>query len=346
MTALYTLHARALTVQHADIERHASTQESVFVGTAGSVVERKNADGVRFYAHQSYEGDGKQHDRYLAGPVGNAEADALAAAMRERIRETKELAPSLRMLVREGYAFADAKTYAAVAALHNAGVFRAGAMLVGSHAFGVLLNGLGARATVFATEDIDVARKEALALDEPAASMLEVLRASGVDFVEVPRLDRKSPSTSWKQRGRSTFHVDLLVPSRGEDYRVVEVPELSAHASALPYLGYLLAESQPGTLLAREGCCAVRVPLPERFAVHKLAISRLRRGRSAKSAKDVEQAAVLAAVVADTSPGALSDAVAALPKRMRTYFEGGVAVAQRLLERDHPRAWAELTGSG
>lgn len=343
MTSLFTPYPSALTVQFGDVERHASSQTTVFVGTAGSVIERTNADGFRFYAHQSYEGDGKQHEHYLAGPVGNADADAAADAVRERIRDLKGLVPTLRMLIREGYAFADAKTYATVAALHNAGVFRAGAMLIGSHAYGVLLNALGVRGAPFATEDIDVARNEELALDVPAAPMLDILRGSGVDFVEVPRIDRKHPSTSWKQRGRSSFHVDLLVPSPDETFPIFAVPELSAHATGLPYLAYLLAESSPGTLLAREGCCAVRVPLPERFAVHKIAISRLRTGRNAKSTKDVTQACVLAAAVAELTSGALTDAVAALPKRMRKHYVAGLDVARGILEDTHPRAWAELS---
>lgn len=343
MTSLFTPHAQALAVQFGDVERHASTQPTVFVGTAGSVIERKNADGFRFYAHQSYEGDGKQHERYLAGPVGGADADAIAAGVREGIRELKALVPTLRLLIREGFAFADAKTYATVAALHNAGVFRGGATLIGSHAFGVLLNALGVRAAAFATEDVDIARREQLALDKPSSIMLDLLRTSGVDFVEVPRIDRRHPSTSWKQRGRSSFHVDLLVPSPDESFRIVAVAELAAHATGLPYLGYLLAESQPGTLLAREGCCAVRVPLPERFAVHKIAISRLRTGRNAKSKKDVAQACVLAAAVAELSSGALGDAVAALPKKMRKHFVAGLEDARATLEHAQPRAWTELT---
>jgi hypothetical protein len=205
----------------------------------------------------------------------------------------------------------------------------------------VLLNALGIRAAPFTTEDVDVARGDALSLAAPVA-FLDVLRGSGVEFVEVPRLNPREPSTSWKQRGRSTFHVDLLVPSRHGTFSVVAVPELGAHATALPYLGYLLAESQPAALIAREGCCAVRVPLPERFAVHKLIVSRLRTGRNAKAAKDLEQACVLAAALGDAHEGALADAAAAVPKRARKYFAAGIAAARKALERDHPRAWAEL----
>ncbi|MCK7494443.1 MAG: hypothetical protein MZW92_27125 [Comamonadaceae bacterium] len=49
---LYTTHRRALTVLYADLESYALNQHEVFVGTAGSVIERKNAAGFRFYAHQ------------------------------------------------------------------------------------------------------------------------------------------------------------------------------------------------------------------------------------------------------------------------------------------------------
>jgi hypothetical protein len=169
-------------------------------------------------------------------------------------------------------------------------------------------------------------------------------RESGIEFVAAPRLERGTPSTSFKQRGRSHFHVDLLVPSASETFPVVPIPELKAHATGLPYLDYLLAESQPGMLMAREGCCAVRVPLPERFAVHKLVVSRLRDERSVKSEKDVHQAAVLAAVLGENHSGALEDAVAALPKRAVKHFVVARESTKRHLVTTYPRAWEELGG--
>ena len=50
-----------------------------------------------------------------------------------------------------------------LASLHNHGLFRVGALLIGSHAFGVLLNVLGVKAVPYATEDVDIARREQLA---------------------------------------------------------------------------------------------------------------------------------------------------------------------------------------
>jgi hypothetical protein len=342
-SALFTFHARALQTLHTDLESYGLGAHPAFVGTAGSIIERANASGFRFFAHQFYDGNGKKRERYLAGPVGSPAAEAAAEALRERIRELKDLVPSFRMLGREGFHLVDGKTYAILASLHNHGVFAAGAQLVGSHAYGVLLNRLGAHAAAYTTEDIDIARQTALAFETPAPrSFLEMLRASGVDFVEVPELNRRQGSTSFKQRGRSLFHVDLLVPSPDDAFSVVAVPELEAHAMALPHLGYLLSESQMAMLLAREGCCAVRVPLPERFAVHKLVVSQLRRGREAKSGNDVLQACVVAAVLAESHPGALESAVTALPRRARRHLQRGREAARGLLEMAHPRAWEEL----
>jgi hypothetical protein len=298
--SLYTAHPTALTVLYADLERYASGQGQVFVGTAGSVIERTNASGFRLYAHQFYDGDGKKRERYLAGPVESANADAAAASMKTRIAELKELVPSLRLLAREGYSAVDGKTYATLASLHNHGVFAAGGMLIGSHAYGVLLNRLGVRGAAYATEDIDIARRQALAFEQPPTrGFLDMLRESGI--------------------------------------------ELEAHATGLPYVSYLLGESQMAMVLAREGCCVVRVPLPERFAIHKLIVSRLRKGREAKSDKDLLQSAVLCAALAERHPGALESALAKTPKRARTYLARALRLVRPLLEA-HPRAQEELAG--
>lgn len=339
---LYRAHGRSLTALHSDLESYALSQPLVFVGTAGSVIERTNASGFCFYAHQYYDGDGKKRERYLAGPVGASEAETTAETMRARILELKELVPSLRLLGREGFNLVDSKTYATLASLHNHGVFGAGGMLIGSHAYGVLLNRLGVRAAAYATEDIDIARREALALKAlPKGGFLQLLRDSGIAFVEVPDLDRRKPATSFKQVGRSRFHVDLLVPSRDESFPTVRVPELAAYATGMPYLAYLLAESQLAMLAAREGACAVRVPLPERFAIHKLIVSRLRTGRDAKAQKDMHQAAVLCAVLADSHPGALEAARAKVPARAKKYLAAALRMVLPLL-RVHPRALEEL----
>jgi hypothetical protein len=342
--SLWTAHPAALNVMYANLESFALQRREAFVGTAGSVIQRKNASGVRFHVHQFYDASGKQRERYVAGPVGASAADAKADELAGRILELKALVPTFRLLGREGFNLVDPPTYATIAALHNRGVFEAGGMLIGSHAYGVLLNRLGVRAAAYATDDIDIARREALAFEQlPEPDFLEMLNESGIEFVEVPGLDHKRPATSFKQRGRGTFHVDLLVPSADESFPVVPVPELRAHATGLPYLSYLLAEWQTGMILGREGCCAVRLPLPERFAIHKLVVSRLRTGRNAKAQKDTDQASVLLGALAATHAGAIESAVAALPKRAAKHLRAAVDSIRPMLAAREPRAWEELT---
>lgn len=336
---LYQTLSPALTTLFGSIDGHAKAGAAVFCGSPGSVTTRKNQKGVEYYVHRYYDGAGVQRERYL-GLVADALAEA--EALRAKIDEAKALIPDLRLLAREGFQVVDAKTYATLASLHVHGLFAAGATLVGSHAFGVLLNQMGVRAAAYATEDIDIARREMLAFaSPPAAGFLEMLRGSGINFVEVPQLDVRAPSTSFKQQGMSRFHVDLLVPSADAEILTVPVPELQAHATALPYLAYVLEQASLVTLISREGCCPVRVPVAERYAIHKLVVSQLRTSRDAKTDKDIFQAAVLLAALGDKFPGVIEVAILDLPKSARRYLTRAVPL---VLERlgAHPRAMEEI----
>jgi hypothetical protein len=329
----------ALNTLFGSIDGYARADGAVFAGSPGSISNRVNQNGVEFYVHRFYDGSGAQRELYL-GKVGECEEQV--DALKARITEIKALNPDLRLLAREGFQSADPKPYATLATLHLHGLFAAGATLVGSHAFGVLINQLGVRAAAYSTEDVDVARHEALALNvSPIKSFLDMLCESGIAFIEVPQLDRKLPSSSFKQQGASRFHVDLLIPSPDRTIRIIEVPELQSHATALPYLSYLLGQTQMATLIAREGCCPVRVPTPERFAVHKLVVSQLRTDRNAKSSKDIFQAAVLFAVLSEKFPGAITAAIVDLPISARKLFLIAVKLMATLLA-DHPRALDEI----
>ena len=108
-------------------------------------------------------------------------------------------------------------------------------VLIGTHAFGAILNELGVSAApIPMTEDVDVARARAIELAAlPEGRLLELLKQTGLPFGEVPTLKRGPPSTSFKVRGRN-LKVDLLVPARGKPYTAIAVPELKAHAMGCP----------------------------------------------------------------------------------------------------------------
>jgi len=271
MTGLTTPHERALTLLFSELERSASEQFEVLLGTPGTLAERTNETGTRFWVHRYSDALNRRQEVYL-GKVDDPEFERRVSSMREMIAIAKATIARVRLLARAGFATIDRKAYFTLASLHNRGLFRAGALLVGSHAHGALLNALGVRATPFATEDVDIARRETLAIPG-IPGFLDMLRATGIEFFS---LDRRQRGTSFKERGGSNFRVDLLVPSADEDYPTVPVPELKAHAQGLPYLAYLLAASQEIPVLSSHGSVMVRVPVPERYAIHKLIVSQLR----------------------------------------------------------------------
>lgn len=109
------------------------------------------------------------------------------------------------------------------------------------------------------------------------------------------------------------------------------VPELRAYAQALPYLGYLLGVTQMSTLIAREGCCPIRVPIPERFALHKLVVSQIRTNLSAKSHKDILQASAIIDALGLSFPGAIESAFEALPMSTHSYVVKALPAVERIL---------------
>jgi len=133
----------------------------------------------------------------------------------------------------------------------------------------------------------------------------------------VPGFDHRSPPTAFGVRAPDRFHVDFLVPARGTEVTVRPVPELRMHAAALPHLGYLLDMPIETVVLGRESVVPLRVPRPERFVWHKLAISRLRGARSEKRSKDLAQASVLLCALAEEAPDAVTDAFRELPRALR-----------------------------
>ncbi|WP_213307400.1 GSU2403 family nucleotidyltransferase fold protein [Paraburkholderia sacchari] len=329
---LYQRHGQAFCTQLANVEQAAAAQDTVLIGAPGTIFEHKRA-GLVYYARQFMNPEGKKREESLGGPQGDPEVEARVAAMRERIAQGKDLVNRIRELAKLGFQIADNKTYATMGALHNHGLFQAGAVLIGSHAYAVLLNSLGIKSLAYETEDVDIARARQLALQRmPTGGLLALLQETGIAFVEAPPMTRGAPSTSFKQAGATRFHVELLVPSEDDSFPTIAVPELGAHATGLPYLAYLLGKSQMGTLISRHGAVPVRVPEPARFAIHKLLVSRLRTSMLVKSQKDVHQACVILAMLGEHRSGDIEDACADLPDSARAPVRRALPEVRRLLE--------------
>ena len=315
---------------YSDLKSRALEQSAVLVGTPGSVEER-TVSGRKFWYRQFYDAEGKRGADYL-GPAEDADAAARAQAMRERIADANALLRDARDLARHGYVRAEPRVSAILAALANGGLFRAGAVLVGSHAYGAILNDLGVRATAYMTEDVDIARGAPLDIALPEGESFEtILASSRVPLLGVPGFGRRAATTSFKVKG-GRLRVDLLAATSGTEISIKPVPELRSHAAGLPFLKYLLEEAAPGIVLGKENVTPVRLPRPERMAWHKMLVAALRGVTRDKRAKDLEQAATLFAVISVDDAGALEDAYAALPRGTRSRLEASASHVLELVE--------------
>lgn len=326
MARLVARHDPAAQARYQALKQLAGTQRRVLSGTPGSLKKRTRR-GTEYWVREHIRADGKKDDEHL-GTASSLAAAALETA-REEIELARALAAGSSALRVFGYQRVDRKVAAVLAALFNRGLFEAGLALVGSHAYGALLNDCGAMGAGYRTHDIDLARGQPLAIALPEGMDLKaILDESELTFAAVPAMPSRKPSTSFKLRGADGIAVDLLVPGStiGE---VMPVGELGAHAQTVPLLGFVLADPVDGVVLSPNQVVPAKLPSPERFAVHKLYSSQSRGTQRDKVRKDLGQAAALAAVLEEDMPGRLSDAFRELPSSARGAAKRGALAASR-----------------
>jgi len=199
-------------------------------------------------------------------------------------------------------------------------------VLVGTMAYKAYANMLGVKwASELATQDIDIAadNRFTVALPRPKKpiNLGQIILDSGMGLFEVPVLNRKQPSTSFKIRGQE-FQVDVLTPMRGrESARSVKLDDFQTYAQPLRSLDYLLEDIQPTVLLYEHGIM-INVPAPARFAIHKCVVSQKRTAAfAAKSRKDLSQAEQVFQELLALRPGDLSLACAAAQARGEEFVE-------------------------
>lgn len=159
------------------------------------------------------------------------------------------------------------------------------------------------------TKDIDIAQfgKLSVALadrvDPSLAAMFSALRFEAVPGVGAGQTSR------WAQGGSGQL-VEFLTPTFGDE-TIRPLQALGVSAQALNDLNFLIAEPVSAAALYRSGVL-VRIPRPERYAIHKLIVADRKRdgAGSVKAAKDREQAALLIAALAEDRPDDLGLAYA------------------------------------
>ncbi|MDU0341725.1 GSU2403 family nucleotidyltransferase fold protein [Bosea rubneri] len=288
---------------YADLQQQvamASQDEATVVATTVA--------GIRYLRLQRWVGASRtvEHLGRADDPEVLARADTARAEMARR-QERRRLVSALRRLI-PGPTNALGRVADAVA---HAGLFRRGAVLVGTAAYQCyppLLGMVLPSATVM-TQDLDLATAD-LALDAEIAgdSMLAILQRAEASFAALPGLDPKAPPSRF--RDRQGFVVDLLTPQRRRSDRdPMPLKALAAGATPLQHLDWLIEDPVSAVALHGAGV-AVVLPRPARFAVHKLILAQKRGAHEpAKARKDLAQAAALVEALRVAAPFELDDAI-------------------------------------
>ena len=287
---------------------------------------------------------------YVQHTVGSSKRSRYIGPDREEIRqrvaqcrrkqdETKLLAPKLNRLVATCAATglhtltaAEARVYEVLA---QSGVFEAGAVIVGTHAFLHIGNMLCVQweQPVQRTDDLDIARQQTIAVASPPveADIRETLLKADKGIFAVPALDPREPSTRFRYRNQE-LTVSMLTPMRGRpSSNPVLLTGLNAAAKPIRFLDYLIDDNQLAAVPAGSGIL-IRVPHPARFALHKLAVSQRRPAAfAAKSRRDLAQAAAVLDVLKGLRPGDI-DLAADAALQMGDKFVNQLTAAASLLE--------------
>lgn len=253
------------------------------------------------------------------------------------------------MLIAGGATITPTNEGKVIALLERSGLFLAGGVVVGTLAFRAYANMLGVIwHSELQTRDIDLASDYIFPIVVPRnkepINLSNVLLDSGMGFLEVPALDRKSPSTKFKIR-KQELAVELLTPMRGRDTaRPIEIPGLAAFAEPIRFLDYLLEDIQPATLLYKHGIF-INVPAPAHYAFHKLVVSQRRRaGDVEKIKRDLAQAEQLFEVLIEGRPGDLILAYEAAEK-MEKKFHKQLVLGMELIDPEVSELVGEIVGA-
>jgi hypothetical protein len=255
----------------------------------------KTVKGRKYWYYQYVEPSGKLRQVYV-GPDG----EPIHRLMRRRAQPaaTAALEPLARSALALGCAGMIPRQFRVVRRLAEYGFFRAGGVLIGTHAFLAYGNMLGVHwSTQDRTQDIDFAHAgKSVSLLLPSDIEVQTddaIASLNMGFLPMAGLGGNSGGT-YLIPAEPEFRLDFLTPLHRKGDAAFVHPKLNVTLQPLPFMEFSLESLEQAVLFCPEGAVVVNVPDPARFALHKLLVYGERRGAfSAKSAKDLAQAAHL-----------------------------------------------------
>jgi len=314
----------------------------------GGFVKQEKDDGRVYWYFQAASADGRRRQRYV-GPDSEELRRQIAehVSAKASLRERRQM---VSVLKRAGLAGPDLTTGRVLEALESAGAFRLRAVVVGTVAYQTYSGLLGARLAGgnTMTADLDIAQFEQISIavqDTVDLPFLDILKGVDDQFRPIPYQMDGRRSTAFALADR--YRVDILTPNRGPARdEPVRLPALRADGQPLRYLDFLLYNEEKAVVLYNAGIL-VNVPAPERYAVHKLIVSRQRietRESQDKARKDLRQASELIEILMEVRPFELRSAWQELLERGSKWQENAEEALQ-MLDKNTREAFKDFISS-
>lgn len=313
------------------------TEHARSVADLSGSFSSKMVKGNKYWYYQYSEPSGKLRQVFV-GPDTEAVNSLIASKTQPAV--SAGLGPLSGAAVALGCAEVLPRHLRVIHRLAEYGFFRAGGVLVGTHAFLAYGNMLGVRwGDASRTQDIDFAhagKNVSLALP----SNLEVHTHDAIESLQmgllpVSGLSGKSGATYLSPRDPA-FRLDFLTTLRRGGAVPYEHPQLHVMLQPLKFMEFSLVQVQQAVLFNRDDAVVVNVPHPARYALHKLLVYGEREGTFvAKSAKDLMQAASLLALFREHRAWEVEEAWADLIGRGRDWV-GRIKRGMDALERQYP----------
>lgn len=254
---------------------------------------RKLVNGRAYWYYQAKSPDGAPIQTYV-GP-DDAATRVLIDAHKSgtHAQADKNMLRAARAAVELGCVQVPIKHGRVISRLSDHGFFRAGGILVGTHAFMAYQNLLGVTWVANAmTLDLDFAhagRNVSIALQpEIKIDTRRAIESLAMGFIPI------QSQTTYQKAGEPDFDIDFLTSVGRTGDAPVHVESLNVTLQPLKFMELSMEDPLTTTLLWRNGPVVVNLPRPQRYAVHKLLVFGERpQNMRTKASKDLAQAAAL-----------------------------------------------------
>jgi len=289
--------ALSLSAQTAYAELFEQTQAlemQQHIGRLSGSFHRKKVKGSWYWYFAYRDLDGAMRFVYV-GPDGERVCALIERFEAEKLPPARGRARAVTVL---GGASVVPRHYRIIKRLADYGFFRAGGVLVGTHAFLALGNMLGVRwGEADRTLDVDFAHAgKNVSIALPAnlrVDVHEALVSLEMGLLPIAQFSGKV-GAQYRNPRDPELRLDFVTARQRSD-DPVPLANLNIALQPLKFMEFVLEDVTQGLIFSTEGASVVNLPAAERYAVHKLIVHAERPPRErTKAAKDLQQAACLA----------------------------------------------------